>query len=72
MTQINPKKLLRSKWTAVKPKHKEKHFMITELILDEKCKEVLSCMIEAVLTKRTEAIDWHQLKDKSTWRQGWV
>ena len=35
MNQINPKKLLNSKWTAVKPAHKEKHFLITEIEFDE-------------------------------------
>ena len=30
MNRINPTKLLRSKWTAVSPVKKEKHFMVTE------------------------------------------
>lgn len=34
MHQINPKKLLHSKWTAVKPENKEKHFMVTEMEFD--------------------------------------
>lgn len=71
MTQINPKKLLHSKWTAAKPKNKEKHFMITEVIFDEEGQEVLSCVIEAVITKRTEAIEWRKLRDSSAWQQGW-
>ncbi|NLZ79547.1 MAG: TIGR02450 family Trp-rich protein, partial [Gammaproteobacteria bacterium] len=29
MHRINPKKLLHSKWTAVSPVNKEKHFMVT-------------------------------------------
>jgi tryptophan-rich hypothetical protein len=33
--QINPAKLLLSKWTAVKPVNKEKHFLVTKLIEPE-------------------------------------
>ena len=70
MNRINPKKLLRSKWTAVKPVNKEKHFLITELELDEEG-EVELCVIEAVISNRSEVIDWKQLKDTSSWLQGW-
>jgi tryptophan-rich hypothetical protein len=71
MNKINPKKLLRSKWTAVHPTNKEKHFLITELKLDDEG-EVIHCLIEAVLTKREEAINWQDLKDTECWVQGWL
>lgn len=71
MNKINPKKLLRSKWTAVHPTNKEKHFLITELKLDDGG-EVIHCLIEAVLTKREEAINWQDLKDSERWVQGWI
>lgn len=71
MNKINPKKLLRSKWTAVHPTNKEKHFLITELKLDDDG-EVIHCLIEAVLTKREEAINWQDLKDSERWVQGWT
>ena len=32
MNQINPTKLLRSKWTAVTPVKREKHFMVVEVV----------------------------------------
>lgn len=70
MHRINPKKLLHSKWTAVQPVNKEKHFMVTELKFDEE-DNVMHCLLEAVLTKREEAIDWHDLKNTEQWRQGW-
>ncbi|HCH4279606.1 TPA: TIGR02450 family Trp-rich protein [Vibrio parahaemolyticus] len=35
MNKIHPKKLLHSKWTATSPKNKEKHFVVTEMELDE-------------------------------------
>lgn len=70
MNKINPKKLLNSKWTAVKPKNKERHFMITEVEFDEEG-DVIHCLIEAVMTKNERAIDWQDLKDESQWQQGW-
>ena len=68
--RINPKKLLHSKWTAVSPKNKEKHFLITEVDFDEEGL-IERCLIEAVMTKRSEEIDWQNLKDSSQWRMGW-
>jgi hypothetical protein len=35
MNKINPKKLLKSKWTAVTAVNKEKHFIISEIEFDE-------------------------------------
>lgn len=71
MNPINPRKLLHSKWTAVSPQRKEKHFMVTKVTFDEEGNVTL-CLLEAVLTKREEAIDWQVLKNPDTWRQGWV
>ncbi len=70
MHQINPKKLLHSKWTAVAPVNKEKHFLVTEMKFDEEG-NVEHCVLEAILTKREEAIDWQILKNSTHWRQGW-
>ncbi|WP_404343598.1 TIGR02450 family Trp-rich protein [Pseudoalteromonas mariniglutinosa] len=70
MNQINPAKLLNSKWTAVKPRNKEKHFLVTDIEFDEDG-AVVSCVIEAVMLKRAIAINWVELKDQSNWLQGW-
>ncbi len=70
MNKINPRKLLNSKWTAVSPQRKEKHFLITELEFDEDG-EVVHCLIEAVISKRSEPIDWKALKEDANWLQGW-
>ncbi len=70
LNQINPKKLLNSKWTAVQPKNKEKHFIVTELEFDDD-KNVVSCEIEAVITKRLISIEWQELKDINNWVCGW-
>jgi tryptophan-rich hypothetical protein len=70
MNQINPKKLLNSKWTAVKPQQNEKHFMVTEVVFDEEGL-VISCSIEAVMSKRLMPIKWRELENVSQWMHGW-
>ncbi|MEZ9232295.1 TIGR02450 family Trp-rich protein [Vibrio amylolyticus] len=70
MNRINPAKLLNSKWTAIKPLNREKHFLISEISLDEEGL-VTSCTIEAILSKNEYPIDWHELKDANQWAQGW-
>jgi len=70
MTQINPQKLLNSKWTAVQPSQKEKHFRISEVEFDEEGL-VTACFIEAVLSNNVYAIEWQDLKDSERWLQGW-
>lgn len=70
MNRINPKKLLHSKWTAVEPQNREKHFIVTEVDYDEEGKVVL-CILEAVLSDREYSIDWTQLKSRDNWLQGW-
>jgi hypothetical protein len=55
--RLNPRKLLLSKWTAAQPQNRERHFLVTEL--------------QAVLTQRSQQLDWRQLQDSECWRQGW-
>jgi len=70
LNRLNPKKLLNSKWTSISPSHKEKHFLIIDVELNEE-DQVVDCVIEAIMTKRTESIDWRLLKDPKSWLQGW-
>jgi tryptophan-rich hypothetical protein len=70
MNRINPRKLPNSKWTAVRPAHREKHFIVTEVAFDDDG-VVTACVLEAVLTGRARAIDWRELKDTERWRPGW-
>jgi tryptophan-rich hypothetical protein len=70
MNQINPKKLLYSKWTAVNPLKKEKHFLVVEVDFDEEG-GVIKCLLEAVISHRKTAINWHDLKNSDQWKQGW-
>jgi len=44
--------------------------MVTEVEFDEDGTVVL-CLLEAVLTKREFAIEWHNLKDSHLWHAGW-
>lgn len=70
--QLNPKKLLLSKWTAVQPQNKEKHFLIVQIANDTTPlidKDIV--MLEAVMTKKQYLIDWHRLLDETVWQQGW-
>jgi len=70
---LNPKKLLLSKWTAVKPSHKRKHFLVSKVILPElpdAASEFIE--LEAVFDKSTQVIPWRDLKETDIWLQGWV
>ncbi len=70
MNKINPKKLLNSKWTATKPTNKEKHFLVADIEFDED-DVVIACCIEAVMSKRSISINWHDLKNDDHWIHGW-
>ena len=70
MNRFNPRKLLNSKWTAVYPVNKEKHFLVTEVEFDEQG-DVIHCLVEAVMTRRSMAISWQTLKNEDHWRLGW-
>ena len=85
MTQANrrlsPKKLLLSKWTAVSPRNKEKHFMVTKLVLSEHSDHsrhsdlsntsVEFIELEAVYSKNVIRLAWRELTDSNLWHQGW-
>jgi tryptophan-rich hypothetical protein len=70
---LSPKKLLHTKWTAVTPHNKEKHFLVTKVIDPiPPGSPVVSIKIEAVHSKRVRVIAWRDLKDVLQWRRGWV
>lgn len=70
LNQINPAKLNNSKWTAVQPVNKEKHFLVTRVTFDE-AGTVSSCWLEAVLSGRLQEIDWRELQESEKWLHGW-
>lgn len=70
---VHPKKLLHSKWTAVAPVDREKHFMVTHVYLPEDPAAPIEWIdLEAVYTKRVERMHWQALADETRWRQGWI
>jgi len=71
VNKVNPKKLLHSKWTAVTPQNKEKHFVVIDVEFDEDTTEVVSCVMQAIMTKREFNLDWRTLKLSNDWLSGW-
>ena len=73
MNPLNPKKLLLTKWTAVKPIAKQKHFLVSRVIQPEvETDPVEFVEIESVFSKATQIIEWRELQNDAVWRQGWV
>jgi len=73
MNPLNPKKLLLTKWTAVKPIDKQKHFLVSLVIQPEVETDAVEFVeIESVLSKATQIIKWRELQNDEVWRQGWV
>ena len=70
MNQINPEKLLHSKWTALQVKQKERHFIVSRLQRADD-ETILSCELEAIINNNVYEIDWQQLKDSSLWLMRW-
>ena len=70
--RINPDKLLLSKWTAVNPINREKHFIVTRVVQPEHPDEAIEWIdLQAVLSKRTQTLRWQVLLDSEEWWQGW-
>ena len=73
MTPLNPKKLLLTKWTAVKPVAKQKHFMVSRVIKPVLPTDPIEQVeIDEVFSKAVQVIAWRELQDDGVWRQGWV
>lgn len=73
MTALHPKKLLLSKWTAVKPVARQKHFLVAKVIEPEPPEAPVEWIeIEAVYSKKVRRIRWRELLDDAVWRQGWL
>ena len=71
--RISPSKLLMSKWTAVEPVLKEKHFLVVKVLPPT----VPGCPpdrveLQAVHSGRSAEIEGIDLSDACRWHQGWV
>ena len=76
MNPIQPKKLLLSKWTAVQPIAKNKHFLVSKIIKpeppDSPDMAIEWIELEAVFSKAVTRMRWQELRDSNLWKQGWV
>ena len=73
MNPLNPKKLLLSKWTAVQPIRKDKHFLVTKVVAPEVEGDKTEWVdIEAVLSRSAQRVAWRDLQNDEVWKQGWV
>ncbi|KAF3998657.1 TIGR02450 family Trp-rich protein [Glaciimonas immobilis] len=71
-SRLNPHKLLLSKWTAVSPANKEKHFLVTMVIAPQFPGMGIDVIqLEAVHSGRSFSVRWRELADSSQWLQGW-
>ncbi len=69
---LGPKKLLLSKWTAVQPSKKRKHFLVRKLITPTMPDAPIEYVeIEAIFDGWVKVIPWRQLQDGTIWLQGW-
>jgi tryptophan-rich hypothetical protein len=72
MNPVQVKKLLLSKWTAVQPAAKDKHFIVTRLLPPDDPAAALEWVeIEAVMSRRVQRIAWRALQDSTVWCRGW-
>jgi tryptophan-rich hypothetical protein len=70
---LSPKKLLLTKWTAVHPSNKRKHFLVSKVILPDLPEQVIEYVeLEAVIDKHIQRISWRELSNSAVWLQGWV
>jgi tryptophan-rich hypothetical protein len=70
---LHPKKLLLTKWTAVKPIAKNKHFLVSMVIEPELPGAAIEWVeLEAVYSKSQIRLAWRDLRDVTQWKQGWV
>ena len=73
MNLLNPKKLHLTKWTAVKPVAKQKHFLVSKVIKPELPNEPVEFVeIESIFSKASQVIPWRDLQNDEVWLQGWV
>ena len=73
MNPLNPKKLHLTKWTAVKPVAKQKHYLVSKVIKPELPNEPVEFVeIESVFSKASQVIPWRDLQNDDVWLQGWV
>ena len=69
---VNRVKLPGSKWTAVQPKNREKHFIVLDWVRDADGRPTDEIEVEAILTRVVRVLCWRELEDWDRWRIGWL
>ncbi len=70
--RLSPGKLLLSKWTAVAPTRREKHFLVSRVLpATIEGGPIEFVELEAVRSKRVAVVPWRALTDPSVWCRGW-
>lgn len=72
MSPLARNKLVGSKWTAVVPVNREKHFLVLRWLETTPGTRPEWLELEAVYTGRRFTLPWRELKDDTRWRQGWL
>lgn len=73
MNPLHPKKLLLSKWTAVQPVARQKHFLVRQVHLPDPPGGAVEWVeLEAVHSGQARRIAWRELRDPLVWQRGWV
>ncbi|GAA5215774.1 TIGR02450 family Trp-rich protein [Corallincola platygyrae] len=70
MNTFNPNKLRMSKWTNVGGTGSHKHYVVTDISMDEEG-AIESCTMEAVGSHQERTVEWQELYDNRRWKSGW-
>jgi tryptophan-rich hypothetical protein len=71
LMSISPKKLLLSKWTALAPVKREKHFLVTRVLVPDDGSPIVDVELQAVHSQRAQIMPWRALQDTTVWTIGW-
>ena len=70
---LHPKKLHLTKWTAVNVVARQKHFLVSAVIVPEDpAAAIVWVELEAIYSKEKQRIAWRDLQDQRLWLQGWL
>ncbi len=64
-------KIVGSKWTARRPRNREKHFMVLGWVLDDNDQPTEEVELEAILTGNVRKSHWRDFESVEEWRIGW-
>ncbi|MCY1043412.1 TIGR02450 family Trp-rich protein [Corallococcus sp. bb12-1] len=68
--RLQRERLVGSKWTAVQPLEREKHFVVLRWV-GEGGERPQELELEALLTRRVHRVPWRALADREHWVSGW-